>query len=213
MPTEPPSDESRLVANLPAFLPPRQSPPSRRQPPSTTKPESPDVSPVGPDAAGSASAGVTSEKASGPSPGSTSHPPGWLDGGLRKAYEKSAKTVARAAGALIDMRAGSGTGGFLMQPSEAQDIAEPASRLLARHTPAAGTGRITDVGDVVELIVATFGYLMNGLTRRQAGLVAPDTTAANWVEPTPTEPEPAAPGAPTPAWPTGNLPPMIGSGG
>jgi len=99
----------------------------------------------------------------GPSRGSTS---GILDAGVRKAYEKTAHTIAKAASALIEARAGAGTGAFLMLDNEATDIAEPASRILARHAPMPGGSKATDLADVVELIVAAVGYGMNGLTRR-----------------------------------------------
>lgn len=155
---------------------------------------------------------------SGPSPASTK-PPGWLDQGLRKGYEKSLKTVATAASALVDARAGAGTGGFLMRPTEAQDIAEPASRLLARHTPNVATGKVTDVSDVVELIVATFGYLMASISRRAASLAGieslnraayPENPPESGIR-NPDEPRDNVP-APMPAWPSPPPPPLIGQG-
>lgn len=152
---------------------------------------------------------------SGPSPASTK-PPGWLDQGIRKGYEKSLKTVATAASALVDARAGAGTGGFLMRPNEAQDIAEPASRLLARHTPAVATGKVTDVSDAVELIVATFGYLMASIARRATQLAGIGQETATFDPAAYQEAQkPKAPAepAPMPAWPSPPPSPLIGQGG
>lgn len=147
----------------------------------------------------------------GSSQTSTSRPRGFFDEGTRKAYAKSVKTVATAGSALIEARAGAGTGGFLMLPDEADDIADPASRLLARHMPVEGTGRISDLGDVVALVVAAFGYLMAGLGRRTAALLGVGAEQGPADEPPtgPAQPEPTTVPV-APPWPTPARPPAVG---
>lgn len=126
------------------------------------------------------------------------------------------RTVAAAASPLVEARAGAGTGAFLMGPesTEAGDIAQPASRLMARHIPLpGGTGAASDLGDIVALAVAVFGYLMGGLARKAAafagaagGLQAPDPyNPPALVDDTP-------PPAPAPAWPAPQRPVTIFNG-
>lgn len=127
------------------------------------------------------------------------------------------KTVATAGSALIEARSGQGTGAFLMPPDEAADIAAPASRLLARHAPMpGGAGKVSDLSDAVELVVAVVGYLVNGLARRVAAFAAHQAATpgldrgenkpdANYP---PADPPPAA----MPAWPSIARPPTVGLG-
>jgi hypothetical protein len=159
--------------------------------------------------AGSASPDPTSATATDGSSPTSTRPKGFLDHGTRKAYEKSAKIVATAASALIETRAGAGTGGFLMLPVEAQDIAEPASRLLARHAPQPGTGKITDLGDLVELVVAAFGYFMNGLGRRTALLTGGGPAIPDQPTETPVD-GPTVEASTIPSWPGPQRPPEVG---
>jgi len=224
-----PSPEQRdaLTAGLPTFLPPQESPRSRRRaliqspspsstepaPSSTSDPDDFDASP---------SEDETPETLTGsPSPASTKPPrPLRLDAGVRKGYEQTAKQVAKAASTVIDTQLGAQTGAFLIADDEAQNIAEPASRLAARHIPLpGGGGQATDLADAVELIVAVFGYVMNSLHRRQLAFAGHTLTGT--ADPLPVaadegwpEQDDAPPPAPTPAWPApgGNLPPMVGSG-
>jgi hypothetical protein len=154
-----------------------------------------------------------SETRTGPSPESTKRP-GLLDEGVRRAYEKTAKTVAKAASALIEGRLGGGTGGFLMEQNEAQDIAEPASRLAARHAPMpGGSSKATDLSDVVELVVAVFGYLMNGLTRRTSVLTrgGPNTKDPRDEYHSPVDDDPPPPAITS--WPGTTRSPEVGIGG
>jgi hypothetical protein len=140
-----------------------------------------------------------------PSPGSTKRAPGLLDDGIRRAYEKTAKTVATAASALVDARAGAGTGAFLMAEDEAADIARPASRILARHAPMpGGAGKATDLADAVDLVVAVFGYLLSGLARRTAAFAGAGSATVDQQGTTiePSE-EPITAGGM--AWPVGTI--------
>lgn len=215
-PSEP--QESGLTASLPTFLQPlsQRSPRRDKQSPSPSDPEQPTPSsdPAAEDFA-SPSVDETPETLTGSSsPGSTKRPPKILDAGIRKGYEKTAKTVATAASAIIDARLGAGTGAFIMHEDEARDIAEPASRLAARHAPIpGGAGQATDLADGVELIVAVFGYVMAALSRRAQAFHGGQLVAAEPDYGYDDQPEDAPPPAPTPAWPMpAGMAPMVGSG-
>lgn len=190
-PTNPePNTAEPLVMETPKFQPrPPQRPRNPPEPSSSLPDSSSPASLNGPgldDGSGSPSAPGTSDSPSGQSPGSTGRPPRILDEGIRKAYEKTAKTVALAASGMLEVRFGQGTGAMLMTARDAEnvpipitpddeagDIAAPAARILARHAPMpGGSGVASDLADAVELVVAVAGYAMNALARRAAVLGA-----------------------------------------
>jgi hypothetical protein len=133
-----------------------------------------------------------------------------LAAGVKTAYRKTVKTICQAGSGILEARAGLGTGALLMTDEEAGDIADPAARLLARHAPVSDAGPVTDLADVVALIVGVAGYGLAAFTRRAQTLAAlsagaftgnppPEPAAAAQPEPTPIPNN--GTGGPLPSWP------------
>lgn len=214
-------------ASLPAFLPPR-SQPSRNRRPSSPRSASPSQglpdSPPDDDEADDASAWDEDreqlpETDSASSPGSTDEAvkarfrP--IDPTARKLYAQAVEKGALIASGLVNTRMDPDGDAFVMRKAEREDVAAPASRLLARHVPLPGSAlsEATDLSDLIELIVAVAGYAFAAFSRRAAGMVdgtgMPDGTegdVSDWRD----QDEPAA--GPMPAWPMPNMPPMVGVG-
>jgi hypothetical protein len=145
-----------------------------------------------------------------------------LDPSTRKIYAKAVEEGAVIASGLLNSRLDPDGKAFVMREQEAQGIAAPASRLLARHVPlsAAVAGQATDLSDIIELVTATVGYVMSAMRRRTGALVdgsgMPDGTegdVSDWRDDGYGDhPDtPPAPG-PMPAWPMPGMAPMVGSG-
>lgn len=149
----------------------------------------------------------------GPEPEKREHaqPRGLLNLGIKTGYQKTIKKLAQAASGILEARAGAGTGALLMLDDEAQDVAEPAARLLARHAPLpGGTGPATDLSDIIELVVALGGYVINGIARRTSILVR-GNLAPTVNPPAPTDNADNAPAA-VPSWPSASYPVEVGAG-
>jgi hypothetical protein len=165
-----PLEAPATTAALPQFIAPPSTPRRRRS--STSSASSPDPQPTPATTAGESGAAFAfpgSDDAAEASTTTTSSPASTegkrarlIDPNTRRAVAKIVGTIARAVSGIVDQRVTGGAGAFIMRPDEADSIAAPASRLIARRAPAlpGGPGGATDAADVVELVAAVFGYVM-----------------------------------------------------
>lgn len=147
----------------------------------------------------------------------------------RALYEKTVFQGSLIASGLVNSRMDPDGGAFVMTQDEAESVAVPTSRLLARHVPmgAGVTGAATDLSDVVELLGAVVGYVMAAFARKTAtrgyGSGMPsgdegDTSDLYRYGGHDTAEQEAAeddtpPAAPLPAWPMpAGMPPLVGAG-
>jgi hypothetical protein len=161
------------------------------------------------------------------SPGSTDrpHPVGALiDAGSREAYAQMVTIGATAVSGVVDMRAGAGTGAFVMREDEAAEIAGPASRILARRFPMGGSGA-SEASDVFGVIMGVAGWIMGSMRRRAEAFAQGGDESASWApmgDPGPAggyehggfdvQEDTVTPPAPRPYFPGAAPLPRVGSG-
>lgn len=210
------------AAPVPMFVQPTSTP-SRRPRRATSSPPADDPSPSPvvdvsdgagdfPDSLGGDDAAPTTETG-GSSRASTDGPvPRLIDANTRRAYAQIIRTVASAVSGLVSARLSPEDGAFLMHPDEADAIAAPASRILARRAPLpTGAGGATDAADVVEMVTAFIGYALASVGRRAAAGYDDAPDVPQDTGPAPVDPGPAV-AAPAPSWPSPPPAPPVGLG-
>lgn len=212
--TTPSDNEQPVTAALPQFIAPPSTP--RRRRPTRSSDPAPATSPATdpateydgpgegsdfPESLGGTEEAPTTEGESS-SQGSTSKRARLIDPNARRAYAAVVSTVAKVVAGLADARVTRGSGAFLMTDEEAESIAAPASRILARRAPLpTGPGGATDAADVVELVTAFIGYAINA-AGRAAGAAPSDHNGIPQDTSTPAgyDVPGEAPGAPSVPW-------------
>lgn len=84
--------------------------------------------------------------------------------------------IASVASLVLDATIGKSSRAYVMQPGEAQAIAEPLGRIAARHAPI-GDGDVGDIGDGIQAGVATTAYVARATIQHHSGAEIPQPGA------------------------------------